>query len=125
MVDLFGSRRLSTPRSFAGSCADSTQQNLAGLPAGENPVKKIPLVVSGSKGQLFLDELGGGLGTAENGVAENGAGGAQNGAINGRGRRDADQRLQMLALQLQLAATQCTVDNVKNAQRPLVHHRCH
>jgi hypothetical protein len=32
--------------------------NIAQLPAWENPVMKIALVISGSKGELCLDELG-------------------------------------------------------------------
>jgi hypothetical protein len=87
--------------------------NIARLPAGENPIKKIPLVVSGSEGEVYLDELGGGL----DGGAENDAGGAENGAVNGRDRTEANQRQQILALHSQLAATNRRLDAMTAADQ--------
>jgi hypothetical protein len=44
--------------------------NIAQLPAWENPVMKIALVISGSKGELCLDELGEDFGGAQNGAVD-------------------------------------------------------
>jgi hypothetical protein len=39
-------------------CIENAYNGIGQLPPGENPVKKIPLVVSGNEGELYLDELG-------------------------------------------------------------------
>ena len=60
---------------------------IAELAAGENPVKKIALVVSGNEGELYLDEIGEDFG----------------GAQAGRGhRRAANKPEELLALKSQV-----------------------
>ena len=62
----------------------SACKNIAGLLlAGENPIEKTILVISGCEREFYLNELGGNL----DGGGENVASSAQ----NGRGRREADQ----------------------------------
>jgi hypothetical protein len=60
--------------------------NVATLPADENPVNKVPLVISGHEGEVYLDELG------NDGIPDN------------AGRRLAtNERKQLLALHSQVA----------------------
>jgi hypothetical protein len=67
-------------------------------------IKKIHLVISGDKGELMhLDELNG---------AQDGAGGAENGAGNGGGRREAVLQERILGLESQVAAQNRRLDSI-------------
>jgi hypothetical protein len=69
--------------------------DVATLPADENPVKKVPLVISGHEGELYMDELG------------------NDGVPNNVGRRLANEREQVLALHSQVAGLRREISGLK------------
>jgi hypothetical protein len=71
------------------------------LPDGTNPIKKIPLVITGNEGEVYMDEIPDGIvGNNSNGV---GVGAGNNGAVvAGGGLIDRQVQEQLLTIHSQL-----------------------
>jgi hypothetical protein len=77
------------------------------LPAGTNPVQKIPIVVTGNEGEVYMDEIPGDEANGNNNAA-GGAGNAAGGFI------DRPIRQQLLAVHSQLLAMRRSIDDVRD-----------
>jgi hypothetical protein len=93
-------------------CIETAYNGIGQLPPGENPVKKIPLVVSGDKGELYLDDLG-----------EDYGGGPAGERVGGGHRRETNEREQLLAVHLQIDQLSRRVGDMRTTQEQ--HSRLH
>jgi hypothetical protein len=83
---------------------ETAYNGIGQLPPGENPVKKIPLVVSGNEGELYLDELGEDY---DWGPGERVGGGHQ---------RETNEQEQLLAVHLQIDQLSRRVGDMRTMQ---------
>jgi hypothetical protein len=92
---LFSSEKNYLPRAIRDR-VEAAYNNIRLLPAGENPVNKILLVVSGNEGEVYLDEVG----TVQN---------------HNQMMRRTSERDQILALPSQISGLQRSVEELKTA----------
>jgi hypothetical protein len=106
-------------------CVATTYNGIGQLPPGENPVKKIALVISGNKGELYLDELGenygGGPGDRVGGghqrkSNERDYGGGPGDRVGGGHQRKSNEREQLLALHSQIDQLNRIVGDMRTMQ---------